>query len=112
MSEQVKILMQKSYHPYLDMRVIFLKMGQTRPLFCLFCPFLITISIIQIEKGIDGVLGMQTRGRRMVGADDTKELWWRFRVICLCGCVCPSVLQKMLNNFGLVCLSHFRGMLT
>ena len=27
-----------------------LKMGQTRPLFAFLCPFLITISIIQIEK--------------------------------------------------------------
>ena len=34
-------------------------------------PLLITISIVQIEKSIDGVLGIQTRGRRMVGADNT-----------------------------------------
>ena len=39
-----------------------------------FCSFLITISI-QIEKSIDGVLGIRTRGRSMVGADKTKELW-------------------------------------
>ena len=39
-----------------------------------FCSFLITISI-QIEKSIDGVLGIRTRGRRMVGADKTTELW-------------------------------------
>ena len=49
-------------------------MGQSRPLFVYFCSFLITISI-QIEKSIDGVLGIQTRGRRMVGADKTTELW-------------------------------------
>ena len=49
-------------------------MGQSRPLFVYFHSFLSTISI-QIEKSIDGVLGIQTRGRRMVGADETTELW-------------------------------------
>ena len=52
----------------------FLKMGQSRPLFVYFCPFPITISI-QIEKSVDGVLGIQTWGRSMVGADETTELW-------------------------------------
>ena len=49
-------------------------MGQSRPLFVYFCPFHITIQL-QIEESIDGVLGIQTRGRRMVGADETTELW-------------------------------------
>ena len=49
-------------------------MGQSRPLFVYFRPFLITISI-QIEKSVDGVLGIRTRGRRMVDADETTELW-------------------------------------
>ena len=39
-----------------------------------FCSFLVTISI-QIEKSIDGVLGIRTWGRRMVDADKTTELW-------------------------------------
>ena len=47
-------------------------MGQSRPLFVYFRSFLVTISI---WKSIDGVLGIQTRGRRMVGADETMELW-------------------------------------
>ena len=50
-------------------------MGQSRPLFVYFRFFLDTISIIQIKKSIDGVLGIQTRGHRMVGADETMELW-------------------------------------
>ena len=50
-------------------------MGQSPPLFVYFRPFLITISIIQIEKSIDGMLGIQTRGLRMVGADETTKLW-------------------------------------
>ena len=50
-------------------------MGQSRPLFVFyFRSFLVTISI-QIEKSKDGVLGIRTRGRRMVGADKTTELW-------------------------------------
>ena len=53
----------------------FFKMGQSRPLFVYFCYFLIIISIIQIEKSVDGMLGIRTRGRRMVGADETTELW-------------------------------------
>ena len=50
-------------------------MGKFRPLFVYFRHFLDTISIIQIEKSVDEVLGIQTRGRRMVGADETTELW-------------------------------------
>ena len=49
-------------------------MGQSRPLFVFFHSFLITISI-QIEKSIDGVLGIRTWGHMMVGADETTELW-------------------------------------
>ena len=49
-------------------------MGQARPLFVYFLSFLVIISK-QIEKSIDGVLGIQTRDRRMVGADKTTELW-------------------------------------
>ena len=56
--------------------VIFLKNGQSRHLFFVyFRPSLITISIIAMKKSIDGVLGIQTRGCRMVGADNTMELW-------------------------------------
>ena len=40
-----------------------------------FCYFLNKISIIQIEKRVDGVLGIRARGRRMVCADETTELW-------------------------------------
>ena len=50
-------------------------MGQSRPLFVYFRAFLITISVIQIEKSLDGVLRIRTQGRRMVGADETTELW-------------------------------------
>ena len=56
-------------------------MGQSRPLFVYFRYFLDTISIIQIEKSIDGVLGIRTRGRRMVGADGTTELEMKFFVL-------------------------------
>ena len=50
-------------------------MGHSRPFFVYFCPFVITISIIQIEKSIDGLLGIQTWGCRMLVADETTELW-------------------------------------
>ena len=55
---------------------LFLKKWASPGLFFVyFRSFLVTISIIQIEKSIDCVLGIWTRGRRMVGADKTKELW-------------------------------------
>ena len=50
-------------------------MGQSRPLFVYFHSFLVIISI-QIEISIDVVLGIRPRGHRMVGADETTELWW------------------------------------
>ena len=60
-------------------RIRILKKNLNGPILASFClffrSFLITISI-QIEKSIDGVLGIRTRGRRMVGTDETTELWW------------------------------------
>ena len=49
-------------------------MGQSKPLFVYFRYFLITIST-QIEKSVDGVLGIRSRGRSLVGVDKTTELW-------------------------------------
>ena len=49
-------------------------MGQSWPLFVYFRNFLVTISIIQIEKSIDSVLGIRTRGCRVIGTDKTMEL--------------------------------------
>ena len=43
--------------------------------FCIFSSFSNYNFKIQIEKSVDGVLGIQTQGRRMVGADKTTELW-------------------------------------
>ena len=52
---------------------------KSRPLSVYFRPCLIEISItiliIQIEKSIDGVLGIRTWGCTMVGADKATELW-------------------------------------
>ena len=52
----------------------FKKWAKYRPQYVYFSPFLITISIIQIEKSLDGVLGIRTHSCRMVGADKTTEL--------------------------------------
>ena len=48
-------------------------MGHSRPLLVYFRSFPTTS--IKIEKSVDGVLGIRTRGRRMVGTDKTTELW-------------------------------------
>ena len=53
-------------------------MGQTRPLFCLFSSFSQhNDNIVQnlTIKSVDGMLGTQTRGGRLVGADESTELW-------------------------------------
>ena len=55
----------------------FFKLANPGLFFVYFHSFLVTISI-QIEKSIDGVLGIQTRGHRMVGADETMEQWRLF----------------------------------
>ena len=34
-------------------------LDQSQPLYVYFCPFIITISIIQIEESVDGVLGFE-----------------------------------------------------
>ena len=58
-----------------DLSKLFKKWANPDLFFVYFRHFLITISIIQIEKRVDGVLGIWTRGRMMVGTDDTTELW-------------------------------------
>ena len=72
-------------------------MGQSRPLFVYFRYFLDTISIIQIEKSVDGVLGIQTRGRRMVGADETTELWRPPTNLTVCFAI-ERILQAIQNS--------------
>ena len=55
----------------------FFLMGQARPLFVYFSFFSndkYSTNTIN-EKSIDGVLGIRTRGGRMVGADESTELW-------------------------------------
>ena len=54
--------------------ILFSKWGNPGLLFVYFCPFLITFSIIQIEKSIDRVLGIRTYGCMMVDTDNTTKL--------------------------------------
>ena len=56
-------------------------MGQSRPHFRLFLYFPhsnIKLQFqfqFQIERSVDGALGIQTRGRRMAGIDENRQLW-------------------------------------
>ena len=72
-------------------------MAQSRSLFVYFRPFLFTISTIQIEKSEDCVLGIRTRGRRMVSADESMELWWQSKL----GIVYSTYLE--LGHFKELC---------
>ena len=51
----------------------FLKWANPGIFIAYFRPFLIASSTIQIIKSIDGALGIRTRDRRRVGADETTE---------------------------------------
>ena len=51
-------------------------MGQTRPLLVYFRSFHnASTNFIIDDKSIDGILGSQTRGGMMEGADESTELW-------------------------------------
>ena len=69
-----------SSNQFTEYRNSFLKMGQTRPLFGLFSFFFTTqdkysTNFTINDKSIDGVLGSQTWGGMMEGADVSTELW-------------------------------------
>ena len=49
-------------------------MGQSRPLFLLIFVFNMLQFKIQIDKSVDGVLGIRTRSGRMEGEDESTEL--------------------------------------
>ena len=44
-------------------------------------------------KSLDGVLGIRTWGRRMVGSDETTELWRPDGQLEMNNCTCPVVNQ-------------------
>ena len=64
--------------------------------------------IIQIEKSLDGVLGIQTRGHWMVDADETTELWWvPFIYICVYLFLSYLLLSLSLSLFLFLSLLFF-----
>ena len=89
---------------------LFKNMDQSLPLCVYFRPFLITISIIQIEKRVDGVHGIWTRCCRMVGTDETMELWrihswfesqWRIRFfLSKSGQISPNLVTLIHEQEG------------
>ena len=66
------------FRQVLDAQIYFLKNGPIPASFCLFSLF--SHYNFNNWKSIDGVLGIRTRGRRMVGADETTELWRPLRL--------------------------------
>ena len=73
------------------------KMGQTRPLLVYFRSFHMT-NIVQINDKSYGVLGTQTQGGRMVGADESTELW---RLPCK-----PFCHSKKASRIGKFVIHH------
>ena len=69
------------------MKLFFKKKWAKPGLFCLFSFFSrdkYSTNLTINYKSIDGVLGTQTRGSRMVGADESTELWRRPVGLKLC----------------------------
>ena len=61
--------------------LIFVNVREFRSLFVYFRPLLIPITITVSKwttywKRVDCVLGIRTRGCKLVGADEITELWW------------------------------------
>ena len=73
-------------------KAVHLKMGQSRPLFLY---FLATVSIMQIEKCVDGLLGIRTRGCTLVDAEDTTEHGGPVSIITI-----VILKHKKLTEFG------------
>ena len=76
-----------------------LKNGSNMASFCLFLFFShdkYSTNLTIKNKSIDGVLGTQTLSGRMVGTDESTELWWH---PYLYNCHCPSLenCQSLLN---------------
>ena len=76
-------------------KFVFLNGPVPASFFVYFRSFLVTISIIQIEKSIDGVLRIRPRGRRMVGADETTELWRSPKTAIICLPPLSSLVQHL-----------------
>ena len=56
--------------------ILFFKKKWANPGLFLFIFVLFSLQFqYKLKKSIDGVLGIRTQGRRMVGADETTELW-------------------------------------
>ena len=68
-----RTLMKMYYEAVSLFALVFLKNGPIPASFCLFSSFS-RYNFNTNWKSIDGVLGIRTRGRRMVGADETTEL--------------------------------------
>ena len=88
----------------MDVTMSFLILANPDLFFVYFCPLIVPITItvssltIQIEKSIGCVLWIQTRGRRIVSADKTTELWRPSKVMV--HCFCPkSYLKSELTKY-------------
>ena len=82
---------------------LFLKIGQTRPLFCLFSSFSQhNEDVVQnlTIKSVDRVLGTRTLGGRMEGADESTELVWRHprRTFTTRLFFCRKIMSKVITT--------------
>ena len=71
--------------------------------------FLNTISIIQTEKSVDGVVGIQTHGRRMVGPDDTTDLCQTFYLVAFSDNA--ATIEIVVYTIHEINMGHIRALL-
>ena len=80
-------------------------MGQTRPILIIsfFSHDKYSTNLTINDKSVDGVLGTQTRGGRMVGTDESTELWLH-PFTNLFGCV--WAMRSILGDDHIFWLKH------
>ena len=81
------------------------KNGPNSASFCLFSFFShdkYRTNLTIKDKSIDGVLGAQTRGGRMVGPDESTELWWH-------PLLCITYICKMMLIGRLIVIGAFES---
>ena len=90
-------------------KLFFKKWANPSLLIVYFRFFLNTISIIQTEKSVDGVVGIQTHGRRMVGPDDTTDLCQTFYLVAFSDNA--ATIEIVVYTIHEINMGHIRALL-
>ena len=88
----------------------FLKMGQTKPLFAYFRSFHMTnkAQFWLNFQSVDGILGTRTLGAKMVGTDESTELWRETKYVFVPdGVQCDQTARYFFNVWPFVTIENW-----